>query len=284
MRRRISPLAILIALLLTCIALPFTSTLAPKHARAAAAIANDTQSLRILFIGNSLTDYNAQTDGTYNRNNLPLVFQQLAQAGNYTVEVHDNIMLGQSLQDQWDAGDADNLIKNGGPWDYVVLQDSSTLPVDDPQTFYSDVRLFIPDIRNAGAQPLLFENWPLVGTPPDTINTLTNSYQTISQEQNVPVIPFGQAWSNALQTYSTSDLFDDDRHPVYAGTYLNACTLYGFLFQQNPVGLSSLDLNQFTSIDANDLQTIAWNTVQNSPFGGLALAPTSSNTIGALAA
>ncbi|HLG76238.1 MAG TPA: hypothetical protein VKX46_07480, partial [Ktedonobacteraceae bacterium] len=150
MRRRIFPLATLFALLLLCLAIPVASTLASHQARAARAVAN-AQSLRILFIGNSLTDFNSQTDGTNGRNNLPLVFQQLAQSGNHTVEVHDNIMLGQSLQDQWNAGTADNLIKNDGPWNYVVLQDSSTLPADDPQAFYSDVRLFIPDIRSAGA-------------------------------------------------------------------------------------------------------------------------------------
>src|SRR4051812_33021409 len=72
----------------------------------------------VLFIGNSFTA----------RNNLPGKIASLAAAAGIDFQHHLINVGGASLRTHWNNGDARKSIESGG-FEYVVLQEQSTLPV-----------------------------------------------------------------------------------------------------------------------------------------------------------
>src|SRR5688572_9153829 len=110
--------------------------------------------IKVLFIGNSFTQ----------RNNLPALLAQLAAARGIGVK-HELISQGgASLRMHWNAGRAAKAIETGG-YDYVVLQEQSTLPVKNAQRMAENVRLFDAAIKAAGSQTVLYMTWARQHTP-----------------------------------------------------------------------------------------------------------------------
>ena len=111
---------------------------------------NGTQSTRILFIGNSYTT----------RNQLPRLLVDLAAAAEHPtpVEVATIFAGGASLRRHWNAGIAQKALATS-TWDYVVLQEQSTLPVKNAQRYHENVRLFAAEIAKRGAKLVLYLTW-----------------------------------------------------------------------------------------------------------------------------
>src|SRR5262245_2796983 len=103
------------------------------------------RTIKLLFIGNSFTQ----------RNNLPGLFADLAAAQGLSVK-HELISVGgASLRTHWNAGRAAEAIATGG-YDYVVLQEQSTLPVKNAQRMAENVRLFDDAIQRAKSKTVLY--------------------------------------------------------------------------------------------------------------------------------
>src|SRR5437016_5252050 len=103
---------------------------------------------RILFIGNSFTA----------RNNLPGLIAQMAAARGHSMEHRLISAGGASLRQHWNAGEALKAIKDGD-YDYVVLQEQSTLPIKNPRRMHENVRLFDDAIKAARARTVLYMTW-----------------------------------------------------------------------------------------------------------------------------
>src|SRR6476620_10904678 len=99
------------------------------------------RSLNVLFIGNSFTQ----------RNDLPGLVAHLATAADRSLTHRLISAGGASLRRHWNAGAAAEAIKTGD-FDFVVLQEQSTLPIKSPARFHESVRLFDEVIRAAGAR------------------------------------------------------------------------------------------------------------------------------------
>jgi hypothetical protein len=97
--------------------------------------------LKILFIGNSFTA----------RNNLPGLIAQLAAGRGKSIQHHLITAGGASLRTHWNAGEALRTIQHG-QYDYVVLQEQSTLPIKNAKRMHENVRLFDKAIKAAGAK------------------------------------------------------------------------------------------------------------------------------------
>src|SRR5215471_1671602 len=101
--------------------------------------------LKILFIGNSFTA----------RNDLPGLIAQLAAARGKSL-VHRLISAGgASLRTHWNAGQALKAIQEG-QYNFVVLQEQSTLPIKNAKRMHENVRLFNDAIKAAGAKTILY--------------------------------------------------------------------------------------------------------------------------------
>ena len=94
--------------------------------------------VRILFIGNSFT----------NRNDLPGMVAQLAGSASpaHDVRTERIIFNGMSLRAHWNRGDARKAIGQA-VWDYVVLQEQSTLPLKNPARMHESVTLLDQEIK-----------------------------------------------------------------------------------------------------------------------------------------
>src|SRR3954462_8661710 len=98
------------------------------------------EELKVLFIGNSFTS----------RNNLPALVERLALAAGNRLKHHLISAGGASLRTHWNKGDAGKEIERGG-YDFVVLQEQSTLPIKNPKRMAENIRLFDERIKSAGS-------------------------------------------------------------------------------------------------------------------------------------
>jgi len=188
--------------------------------------ARKSLSLNLLFIGNSFTA----------RNDLPGLIARLTEASGHHLQ-HQLISVGgASLRMHWNKGHAQNRIKEGD-FDYVVLQEQSTLPVKNPTRMHENVRLFDEVIRAAGARTALYMTWARQHAP-ETQRAITEAYESIGREIGASVVPVGVAWQNFLARCKSPVLHDKDKsHPTLAGSYLAACVFYAVMLTGSPIDL-----------------------------------------------
>jgi hypothetical protein len=185
-------------------------------------------SLNVLFIGNSFTA----------RNGLPEMVAALAAASGMRMDHRLISAGGASLRMHWNKGEAQRAIEGGG-YDYVVLQEQSTLPVKNAARMHENVRLFHPVIEEAGAKTALYMTWARQHSP-STQQAITVAYESIAAETGATLVPVGVAWQRFLAGHSEPTLYDRDQsHPAVAGSYLAACVFFATLFGRSPVGIES---------------------------------------------
>jgi hypothetical protein len=183
-----------------------------------------TGALRVLFVGNSFTA----------RNDLTGLIARLAIARGRKMEHRLISAGGASLRRHWNAGEAFQAMQ-AVRYDFVVLQEQSTLPVKSPARMHESVRLFDEAIRASGAKTVLYMTWARRKAP-ETQAAITNAYNQIGVELDALVVPVGVAWQKVLSRKGHPVLHDrDDSHPTMAGTYLAACVFLASLVKEDPV-------------------------------------------------
>lgn len=240
-------------------------------------------SLRVLFVGNSYTLYN----------DLPWVTEQLAisDPGAKPIHAESVAMMGATLKEHWNDGFALKRIREGGPWDYVVLQEQSHMPLADPVEMSKYASLFDHEIDLAGAKTVLLVTWAPRGHPEQQA-AITGVYAMLARELDAKLAPVGPAWQSALASDPNLALYreDADSHPTSAGTYLAACVIYSTLYGRSPAGLtrqissSGADRNRFDPINAKVeeepfalgeaesrfFQQVAWSSTRRAAAGEVA--------------
>lgn len=208
------------------------------------------KSLNVLFIGNSFTA----------RNDVPALIAQLAKARGKQF-AHRLIQAGgASLRMHWNKGEAQQEIRQTR-YDFVVLQEQSTLPIKNAVRMHENIRLFNDVIKAAGSKTALYLTWARQNAP-ETQATITEAYATIGQELGATVVPAGIAWQSFLNRHNQPALHDKDQsHPTLAGSYLSACVFFSVLFGESPVGIHC-ELKGLPSAEAGLLQKTAWATVK----------------------
>ncbi|MDT4965393.1 MAG: hypothetical protein QOJ64_130 [Acidobacteriota bacterium] len=206
---------------------------------------NSQAKLNVLFIGNSFTA----------RNDLPALIAQLASARGGKLE-HKLISAGgASLRMHWNKGDAQKEIATKR-YDYVVLQEQSTLPVKNAKRMHENIRLFDDVIKKGGARTVLYMTWARRHEPQNQ-KLITDAYTSIGVELGALVVPVGEAWRAFLAKHKTPALHDaDNSHPSLAGSYLAACVFFSVLYKESPVGIG-IPIKGLSAEDVVALQKIA---------------------------
>ena len=206
--------------------------------------------MRALFIGNSFTA----------RNDVPGLIASLAAARGKTLE-HELISAGgASLRMHWNKLAAQREIERTR-YDWIVLQEQSTLPVKNARRMHENVRLFDEPIRASGARMALYLTWARANAPQNQ-RLITDAYTSIGEELGATVVPAGVAWERVLAMPGHPVLHDKDgSHPTLAGSYLAACVFIAVLFGENPVGIAST-LKGLGPADVELLQQAAWDTAR----------------------
>ncbi len=172
--------------------------------------------MRIYFIGNSFTFFN----------DLPAMV-----AAELDCEVGRNLRGGAYLHQRLDETDelhAPLLADLQQPWNYVVLQDQSRGPYEQPEAYQHAVAELCRMARAAGAKPIIYETWAYragseklasTGLEYDAMQSaLTAACRTAADANGALLAEVGQAFHQV-----TENLYcDDDYHPNPLGTAL-AC-------------------------------------------------------------
>jgi hypothetical protein len=206
--------------------------------------------VRILFIGNSFTL----------RNQLPRLLRQLAAAVARPIDIEYQMVMagGASLRRHWNAGLAQKVMAESA-FDFVVLQEQSTLPLKNAARYHENVRLFVPLIAQHGARAVLYLTWSRRDVP-DRQDELTRAVRQIAAETHALVVPVGVVWQAALAEHPALALYDaDGSHPTATGSYLAACVFLVSLFGQRPTGFSVSDALKIDRPSAQTLHALAWS-------------------------
>lgn len=218
-----------------------------------------SRTVRVLFIGNSLTSYNS----------LPSFVEAMAAAdGDVRFLWSARLVDLATLEQHWNEGVAVQMIRSG-KWDVVVLQEQRNRPYLDRDRMYKYARLFESEIR--ASQPdaitLYYLTWLQVNER-NFQPAVDQAYATLARELAAEVSPVGIAWWRAMGERPDLQWYTDGIHPTVTGTYLAACVFYGAIFGKSPQGLpATLSLQgrtlvQLESKTAARLQQLAWDTVQ----------------------
>ena len=211
---------------------------------ATAAFAEDPQ--RILFIGNSYTGVNK----------LPDVFLEVVKSsGRREPVVKSATPGGQTLRQQLTQAPTQELIEEGG-WDIVVLQGQSQEPAvaeKDTTTrdhFVKSAAELCKRIRakSPKARIYFYETWArhadfwndkaamkdagTVGANPKEMQErLRKWYDFVAKENKATVVPCGDAWELNYASAKPVRLHrEDNSHPEFVGTYLNALVFFGKIY------------------------------------------------------
>ena len=206
-------------------------------------VSDPPASLRVLFVGNSLTA----------TNDLPAVIQALARSRGQALDYQTLARPNYSLGDHWEKGDARDAIRKGR-WDFVVLQQGPSALEESRELLLKHTRLFAEEIRRVGATPALYMVWPAASRRQDS-DRVTESYRLAAEKVAGVLVPGGEALREAEKKAIGLPLFSADGfHPSMAGSYLVALVFYQRLFRESPVGLPALNLPPG---EARSLQAIA---------------------------
>ncbi len=182
--------------------------------------------MRILMLGNSLT---------YS-NDMPVTLAKLLDA-----EVIQHTKADASLDDQFnlDTEFGKTALKalENESWDYVILQEMSSLPVTSKDEFLKNVDHLCEVIRDVGATPVLFATWAyresnvqyedLSITYKDMAKNLFSAYHEASELNHTLVADVGQKFYDLSDE---QDLYKEDGiHPNKDGSNLAAQVIAGVI-------------------------------------------------------
>jgi hypothetical protein len=209
--------------------------------------------LRILFIGNSLTY----------ANDLPATVQGLGQSDPSRAVVVASVAVGgYSLEDHWNRGDAQRAIASA-EWDLVVMQQGASALPESRALLIDYATRFAGEIRKVGGRPAMYMVWPGLDREAEW-GAVSASYAAAAEAVNGLLLPAGEALRAVRAGTPSISLFEGDGfHPSVAGTYGVALVIYARAAKVSPIGLtaraggSSLPPAVVTALEAGAAEAIA---------------------------
>jgi len=181
---------------------------------------------RVLFVGNSLTDWF----------DMPGILAGLLHEAGFAFYRIETIALPNfGLVDHWQRPQTRAAIAGG--WDLVVLQQGPSATEGRPSLLEYSQR-FATEIRDAGGEPALFMVWPAASNL-DDLDGVSDSYATAAELVDGLLFPVGEAWRSAWARDEDLRLYDDDGfHPSILGSYLAALVFFEQITGLDPAVLS----------------------------------------------
>jgi hypothetical protein len=167
-----------------------------------------TDGVRILFVGNSLTE----------ANDLPGTVESIARSAGVKLSVESVTGGGLALIDHLTgATDAERQIRRGG-WTVIVLQQGPTTIglCRDSLVLWS--QMFKQLANDVHADVALFMTWPALGVSPGGFDEVRISFQQAAFATQGIFLPAGEAWRSAMRADATMQPFGPRQlPPVDAG-------------------------------------------------------------------
>ena len=207
-------------------------------------IHGDDRTVKVLFIGNSLTS----------ANNLPGMIANIAKSHGYKMDYDSYTRGGARLAHH--ASNTNILQKlKEQPWDFVVFQEQSQFPGFSHKQLSTDVfphakrlseaakkahqhtsvvyymtmarRNGDPDNKHVSPELLTYEGMQ---------ERVNGCYLEMAMDNHALVAPVGELWKTIRKQNPDLNLYSDDIHPNITGTYLAACVFYATFFRSPSTG------------------------------------------------
>ena len=204
------------------------------------------KTLSFLFIGNSFTYRGNNTSDTTNPE-VPGDFKKIANNLNIDVNIDSVCKGSHSLtkfanpSDEMGAIVESKLTTN--KYDYVILQEQSTTPINNYNTFLTAVKKLKTriDQTQTNCQTILYETWgsptAIEGTSYATVGAmeeaLRTAYTNAGLEAGCKVNYIGQAFTYTYEQLHINVYADDNRHQNGLGAYLSAACHVRSIFKVN---------------------------------------------------
>ncbi|HEV2902639.1 MAG TPA: SGNH/GDSL hydrolase family protein [Gaiellaceae bacterium] len=187
--------------------------------------AQPPSSLRVLFLGNSLTA----------TNDLPAAVAQIAQRAGRRLEYRTIAPGGYALEDHWNQGEARAALA-GGRWDVVVMQQGPSALPESQANLREWATHWAAEARARGVRPALLTVWP-ESYRRSALTEVIASYRRAAAGAKADLLPGGDAWRRAWHCAPGTALYGPDGfHPSELGTYTAALVVYGRLFRAPLLG------------------------------------------------
>ena len=216
--------------------------------------ANLPESLKVLFVGNSLTYYH----------DMPAIMIGLIQQEqpDRPLKVAMVTGPGASLHDHYRSGKLKEVLQEHGPWDWVVLQEKGGLPLAQPEEVQRDTLLLAKQVRKSGARPILYVDWM---NPPISEGN-EYGYHAIASQLRIDVVPVSDIWHVMREKLPDCRLLRADGiHPNFVGSYVVAYACASTFLGKAPEHLPSDFVCRLPSGDKLDIGTTASAEV-SAPF------------------
>ena len=272
-----------ISTIITLSSLIFLNTNCSKSTPASNATSSTKKTIKVPFIGNSLTY----------THDIPNTLKELAQSSNdYQFEV-DSLTEGGMQINYFLIGGASSLAYQkitSSHWDFVVLQQQSISQFQyiNPDYFVQNsdrdfyLQLTDPEnsspwcqnkretvlctyerlIRAQGAEPVFYMHWtPSLNIPLGIVSG--GSFIFGAQKLNAIIAPVGPSFFRLKDQYPSSCgaiecILQDDVHPGPLGAYAAATMFYATLTHSSPLGLTALQ--GLSTQTAQNVQQVTWET------------------------
>ena len=175
--------------------------------------AQNTGKIRVLFIGNSLTEYN----------NVAGKVQDIFAHEGRTIEWDKLIQLGKSLEYHYSLPETGTTILNGN-YDYVVLQDKAS-GFNGDTLMSGATKIYNSYISKTNAKVVMYSPWANESVLKSTQEYVTNSYMNVAVKYNAPIAPAGEAWFDLYYNYGYH-WYADNIHATNVGSFVSANSIY----------------------------------------------------------
>ncbi|NDV57187.1 SGNH/GDSL hydrolase family protein [Bacteroides sp. 519] len=186
-----------------------------------------TDSIKVLFIGNSYTNYNR----------LPWLVQNIAHSDGIPLSVTMVEHGGWTLEKHASCEETLNAIKKGG-WDFVVLQEQSQAPAREEEWVSKNVYPYAQKLDSLrkiycpNGKTVFYMTWGHYNESyPIMQQKLANTYLGMAKRFRACCAPVGLAWRQYFCENHSGELHDSDKsHPNLRGSYLAASVFYTTFF------------------------------------------------------
>ncbi|WP_347172566.1 DUF4886 domain-containing protein [Polaribacter uvawellassae] len=196
----------------------------------------------VLFIGNSQTFYN----------DLPALTSNIAASLGDVLNYEESTIPSFSLKQHLNKPETMNKIRKGG-WEYVILQERSSLPAlwdsfveENVYPYLQQMKDFILE-HNPCAKIVLYHTWGYkqgyqnyCSTYPNLCDyngmddELQKRFKEMQTKFNAIISPVGPVWRNIRNSFPDIELFDpDNTHPSLKGSFTGALTFYTIIFEKD---------------------------------------------------
>lgn len=201
---------------------------------------------QIMFIGNSFTFFPSDLFSVDNPAVCALT-KEIASTVGIDLEIDFVVKGAHTLKKFANEKDemgsiVDEKLKAASDYDYIVLQEHSTTPVNDYKSFSAGVEGLLNKINltQTNCETYLYATWGFPSAISETSifssvskmeELLRKAYQQCGEELSLPVTNVGEAFTYVYENHPNISLYgSDDKHQSYAGAFLSSCVHVANMF------------------------------------------------------